>query len=49
MGERLDGVIYKNVFASYTHLFALGEPHWAVNFVRAAREYHSGQPVGMAE
>ncbi|MCG8531124.1 MAG: cobyrinate a,c-diamide synthase [Desulfovibrionales bacterium] len=49
MGERLDGVIYKNAFASYTHLFALGEPHWAVNFVRAAREYHLGQPVRMAE
>lgn len=49
MGERLDGVIYKNVFASYTHLFALGEPHWAVNFVRAAREYKKGTPISIAE
>ncbi|SIN92396.1 cobyrinate a,c-diamide synthase [Halodesulfovibrio marinisediminis] len=49
MGERLDGVIYKNVFASYTHLFALGEPHWAVNFVRAAQEYKSGKPVSAAK
>ncbi|MCT4627706.1 cobyrinate a,c-diamide synthase [Halodesulfovibrio sp.] len=49
MGERLDGLIYKNVFASYTHLFALGEPHWAVNFVRAAHEFKSGKPVSIAE
>lgn len=49
MGERLDGVIYKNVFASYTHLFALGEPHWAVNFVRVARQHKAGKAVTMAE
>ncbi|MEZ6852477.1 cobyrinate a,c-diamide synthase [Halodesulfovibrio aestuarii] len=49
MGERLDGLIYKNVFASYTHLFALGEPHWAVNFVRAAQEFKSGTPVTTAQ
>lgn len=49
MGERLDGLIYKNVFASYTHLFALGEPHWAVNFVRAAREFKTGKSISIAE
>jgi cobyrinic acid a,c-diamide synthase len=38
MGADKDGLIYKNVFASYTHLFALGEPHWAVNLVQAARK-----------
>ncbi len=37
MGADRDGLVYKNVFASYTHLFALGEPHWAVNLVQAAR------------
>ncbi|UZP66215.1 cobyrinate a,c-diamide synthase [Desulfovibrio mangrovi] len=38
MGSDKDGLVYKNVFASYTHLFALGEPHWAVNLVLAARK-----------
>lgn len=34
-----DGVLYKNIFASYTHLHALGAPKWAEAFVSlAARE-----------
>ncbi|MDQ7032747.1 MAG: cobyrinate a,c-diamide synthase [Desulfonauticus sp.] len=35
----LDGLLYKNVFASYTHIHALGAPEWAENFVRSAWEY----------
>ncbi len=31
-----DGLVYKNVFASYTHLFAPSVPHWAKNFVACA-------------
>ena len=31
-GKR-DGVVYKNLFASYVHLHALGTPEWAKNFV----------------
>jgi cobyrinic acid a,c-diamide synthase len=31
-GQR-DGVLYKNVFAAYTHLHALGTPSWAEAFV----------------
>ncbi|MFQ5616945.1 MAG: hypothetical protein ACE5GO_10880 [Anaerolineales bacterium] len=31
-----DGLLYKNVLASYTHLHALGAPGWAAGFVRAA-------------
>ena len=31
-GKR-DGVAYKNLFASYVHLHALGTPEWAKNFV----------------
>jgi len=34
-GKR-DGVLYKNVFAAYTHLHALGTPPWAVAFVSLA-------------
>ncbi|MFV0422671.1 cobyrinate a,c-diamide synthase [Oleidesulfovibrio sp.] len=41
MGADADGLVVRNTFASYTHLFALGEPHWALNFVNAAREYKS--------
>jgi cobyrinic acid a,c-diamide synthase len=34
-GKR-DGVLYKNVFAAYTHLHALGTPSWAGAFVSLA-------------
>ncbi len=37
---KVDGIIYKNVFASYTHLHALGVPQWAEAFVSLAlRKY----------
>jgi cobyrinic acid a,c-diamide synthase len=36
---KMDGVLYKNMFAAYTHLHALGTPCWAEAFVSlAARE-----------
>jgi len=31
-----DGIIYKNLFASYIHLHALGTPEWAQGFVSLA-------------
>ncbi|MGQ9688532.1 MAG: cobyrinate a,c-diamide synthase [Desulfobaccales bacterium] len=34
-----DGLVYKNVLATYTHLHALGAPEWAPALVRRAREY----------
>jgi cobyrinic acid a,c-diamide synthase len=34
-GKR-DGVLYKNIFAAYTHLHALGTPSWAKAFVSLA-------------
>ncbi len=37
MGDQVDGLLAGNTFASYTHLFALGETYWAENFVKAAR------------
>lgn len=30
---KVDGIIYKNVFAAYTYLHALGVPQWANSFV----------------
>jgi cobyrinic acid a,c-diamide synthase len=38
-----DGISYKNVLASYTHLHALGMPKWAAAFVRAATTYRSAK------
>jgi cobyrinic acid a,c-diamide synthase len=34
-----DGLLYKNVLATYTHLHALGAPFWAPALVRLARQY----------
>ncbi|MCX7838183.1 MAG: hypothetical protein N2559_01820 [Anaerolineae bacterium] len=33
-----DGIVYKNVLASYTHLHALSTPEWAKAFVSKTRE-----------
>jgi cobyrinic acid a,c-diamide synthase len=38
IGSR-DGLISDNTFAAYTHIHALGTPHWAPNFVRAAEAF----------
>jgi len=37
--DQRDGLCYKNVFATYTHIHALGTPAWATSFVRAAVLY----------
>lgn len=34
-----DGLLYKNCFASYTHLYAPAVPHFAQNFIKKAQEY----------
>ena len=36
--EGRDGITYKNVLATYTHIHALGTPGWAPGFVAKARE-----------
>ncbi|MGB5986518.1 MAG: cobyrinic acid a,c-diamide synthase, partial [Desulfobacterales bacterium] len=36
-----DGVTYKNVFGTYTHIHALGTPQWAPALVAAARRYRA--------
>ena len=37
--QNRDGLVFRNTFACYTHLHALGVPTWAANFVTAARRY----------
>ncbi len=34
-----DGICFKNVLATYTHLHALGSPEWAEGMVQVARKY----------
>ncbi len=38
-----DGIVYKNLYAAYTHLHALGAPHWAQAFVSLARRCRKEQ------
>lgn len=42
MTGKRDGIIYKNLFASYIHLHALGTPEWAKGFVSLASKEKSG-------
>lgn len=42
---KMDGIVYRNVFASYTHIHASGTQTWAKSFVSAAsRGTQSGKP-----
>ena len=33
-----DGLLVRNTFAAYTHLFAPAVPHWAARFAAACRK-----------
>ncbi|MBT4268394.1 MAG: hydrogenobyrinic acid a,c-diamide synthase (glutamine-hydrolyzing), partial [Deltaproteobacteria bacterium] len=44
-GEGVDGIVYKNVFAAYTHLHALGTPQWAEAFVELVLRERKSQPL----
>jgi len=37
--DKLDGLCYKNVLATYTHTHALGTPEWASGMIKKAEEY----------
>jgi cobyrinic acid a,c-diamide synthase len=39
LGNQQDGLVYRNVLASYTHLHADGSPGWAEGLVGRARQY----------
>ena len=34
-----DGIVYKNVFASYNHLHAASVPQWAQGLVKMAKQF----------
>ena len=38
-----DGICFKNVLATYTHIHALGSPEWAEGMVQMAKEYSRGR------
>lgn len=37
--DAYDGICYKNVLASYTHIHALGVEGWAIGLIKKAREF----------
>ncbi len=39
----VDGILYKNMLASYTHLHVLGAPEWAKNFAALALSYREAK------
>ena len=43
-----DGLLFRNTFASYTHIHALGAPWWAPNFTAAAEAFKRNEPVPAA-
>ncbi len=43
LGDARDGIVYRNVLASYTHLHAGGAPGWASGLVRRARVYRQSR------
>lgn len=44
-----DGLCYKNVLASYSHIHAVGNDLWAVGVVRAARGYQTERMNGSVD
>ncbi|MEJ5348252.1 MAG: cobyrinate a,c-diamide synthase [Desulfosoma sp.] len=47
--EGRDGVCYKNVLATYSHLHALGCEAWAQGMVQAARRYRASREGGVMQ
>lgn len=37
--DKMDGVYYKNVLATYIHIHAIGFPEWAIGFIKSALKY----------
>ncbi|MGD9578865.1 MAG: cobyrinate a,c-diamide synthase [Syntrophorhabdus sp.] len=43
---KMDGIVYRNVFASFTHIHASGTPSWARSFVSlASHKTHGSKPT----
>ncbi len=49
MNGREDGIVYKNLFASYIHLHALGTPEWAEGFVALACQERRAHEFTLAD
>ena len=47
--QKSDGVCYKNVLATYTHLHAYGAPEWAEGLVKRATLYKKEKDKGVKE
>ena len=45
--DKRDGLIYKNVFASYMHTHALSTPEWISGFMKCARAYQLNKESSM--
>lgn len=43
LGDGRDGVTYRNVLASYTHLHPGGAPEWAIGLVRKVKEFRESR------
>lgn len=43
-----DGIVYKNVLGTYTHLHASGTKAWAEGMVRSARSFRKGSEQGVS-
>ena len=41
-----DGIVHKNVLATYTHLHAAGSPEWAVGMMKSARAFRQRRKQG---
>lgn len=46
LGNGMDGIMYKNVFASYAHLHYCGDPSWASDFISMIET--SGKTTGFS-
>lgn len=40
--DKMDGICYKNVMGTYTHVHAFGSAEWATGLINMAREFKSG-------
>jgi cobyrinic acid a,c-diamide synthase len=38
---QLEGIVFKNIFGTYTHIHALERPEWATRLVKIAIEYRA--------
>ncbi len=49
VGGGEDGLVWRNVLASYTHVHAVGTPQWATGVVEAARRFRRGERTRKGE